>query len=266
MSEKERVELTPEEERDNTKAIIAHVAPFVIWLTLMQLLGDPCGWKYAARTLAGAGLLLALRPWRWNYPRLNLKNIPLAIGVGIFIFIVWVGFETPWMANHAPGVTEWYDKLFVNITAPLQTRELHELPNDGGMVPYEFIEEGEFAGLHVYDPRVTGWPLFWLHMFGTSIVIAIIEEFFFRGFLYRWMLGTPFFKIDPGKLHWPMLLVISLFFAIEHNEWMAGFICGLTFGLLYIKTRDIWATIIAHGTTNFILGLYVIKFGAYQFW
>jgi len=47
---------------------------------------------------------------------------------------------------------------------------------------------------------------------------------------------------------------------------MAGIVCGLAFGLLYIKTQDIWATIIAHGTTNFLLGLYVIKYNAYQFW
>ena len=134
------------------------------------------------------------------------------------------------------------------------------------MAPYEVISEGEHAGLHVYDPRVTGWLNFWIHMFGTSVVIAVIEEFFFRGFLYRWMLGSPFYRIDAGRLHWPMLITISVFFGIEHFEWMAGIVCGIAFGLLYIKTRDIWAAIIAHGTTNFLLGLYVIYFDAYQFW
>ena len=33
-----------------------------------------------------------------------------------------------------------------------------------------------------------------------------------------------------------------------------------------IKTKDIWAAIIAHGVTNFLLGWYVIVFDAYQYW
>lgn len=282
MSERQHAELTPEEEKENSKAVLAHILPFAIWLTMMVWLDDPA-WNYNARTLGGLALLAVFRPWRW-YPKLNLRNIPAALGVGVLIFFVWVGLETPWVSQHAPAVTEWYDKLFVDLTHPFKTRELYEMPLatesadiqeavalgvdtvERTRVPFEVIEDGEHAGRHVYDPRVTGLLNFWIHMIGTSIIIAIIEEFFFRGFLYRWMQGSPFFKIDAGKLHWPMLMVISVFFGIEHFEWMAGIICGIAFGLLYIKTRDIWAAIIAHGTTNFLLGLYVIKYNAYQFW
>lgn len=263
MAERLHVELTPEEERENTKAVLAHVLPFAIWLTMMVWFDDPM-WGYTARSIGGLILLALFRPWRW-YPKLNPKNIPAAIGVGIFILVVWVGFETPWMIDTAPGVTEWYDRLFVDLMKPFQTRELFDIGN-GVMAPYEVIEEGEFAGLHVYDPKASGWLLFAIHMFGTSVFIAVIEEFFYRGFLYRWMQGSPFFKIDSGNLHWPMLLLISLFFSVSHFEWGAAIICGIAYGLLYIKTRDIWASVIAHGTTNFLLGLYVIKYDAYHFW
>jgi CAAX prenyl protease-like protein len=282
MGDRKHVELTPEEERENSTAVLAHVLPFAIWLTMMVWLDDPA-WNYNARTIGGLILLAIFRPWRW-YPKLNLKNIPAALGVGVLIFVVWVGLETPWVVEHAPAITEWYDRLFVDLTKPFKTRELYELPLvaepahiqeavaigaeniQRTMLPFDVIEEGEHAGLHVYNPQVTGMFNFWIHMFGTSVVIAVIEEYFFRGFLYRWMMGSPFFKIDAGKLHWPMLMLISCFFGIEHFEWMAGIVCGIAFGLLYIKTRDIWAAIIAHGTTNFLLGLYVIKYNAYQFW
>jgi len=278
MSDRKHVELTPEEQKENSKAVLAHVVPFALWLTMLVWVE-----AYNARTIGGLVLLALFRPWRW-YPKLNWRNIPAAIGVGVLIFFVWVGFESPWVADHAPAVSEWYDRLFVELPKPFKTRELYEIPLaaespeiqealalgvagvEHTRLPYEVIMEGEHAGRHRFDPKVTGLLTFWMHMFGTTVVIAIIEEFFFRGFLYRWMLGSPFFKIDAGKLNWPMLLLISAFFGIEHNEWMAGIICGIAFGLLYIKTRDIWAAIIAHGTTNFILGLYVIKYGAYQFW
>jgi len=274
----QRTELTPEEERENNKAVIAHVIPFAIWLTMMVWFEN-----YNARTIGGLILLAVFRPWRW-YPKINWKNIPAAIGVGIFIFVVWVGLEAPIIQQKAPAVTEWYDRLFVDpFMKPFKTRELYEIPLsvesaeiqeavamgeqvERTRLPYEVIEEGEHAGLHEYDPRVTGWFAFWVHMFGTTVIIAIIEEFFYRGFLYRWMQGSPFYKLDAGKLHWPMLWLISLFFSVSHFEVGAAIICGLAYGLLYIKTRDIWAPIIAHGTTNFVLGLYVIKYNAYQFW
>ncbi|MDF7823927.1 CAAX prenyl protease-related protein [Pontiellaceae bacterium B12227] len=277
MSERAREELSPEEQKENTKAVIAHVLPFAMWLTMMVWFSD-----YNARTIGGLILLAVFRPWRW-YPKLNLKNIPLAIGVGFFIFAVWVGFEAPIVQEKAPAVTEWYDRLFVDLMKPFKTRELYEIPlaaesqevqeafalgdeSARTRLPYEVIEEGEHIGLHEYNPKVTGWLAFWVHMFGSSVIIAIIEEFFYRGFLYRWMQGSPFFKLDAGVLHWPMLLLISLFFSVSHFEYGAAIICGITYGLLYIKTRDIWASIIAHGTTNFVLGLYVLKYGQYHFW
>ena len=263
MAERQHIELTPEEDRENTKAVLAHVIPFAMWLTMMVWFDDPT-WSYMARSIGGLILLAIFRPWRW-YPKLNLKNIPVAIGVGIFIGVVWVGLETPWMVDNAPGVTEWYDRLFVDLMKPFKTRELYDIGN-GIMAPYEVIQEGEHAGLHVYDPKASGLLIFAVHMLGTSVFIAIIEEFFYRGFLYRWMQGSPFFRIDAGNLHWPMLMLISLFFSVSHFEWGAAIICGVCYGLLYIKTRDIWASIIAHGTTNFLLGLYVIKYDAYQFW
>ncbi|MBT8046558.1 MAG: hypothetical protein KJN67_05280, partial [Pontiella sp.] len=97
-----RGELTPEEERENTKAVLAHVIPFAMWLTMMVWFDDPT-WSYMARSVGGLILLAFFRPWRW-YPKLNLKNIPAGIGVGVFIFFVWIGLESPWMVEHAPGV------------------------------------------------------------------------------------------------------------------------------------------------------------------
>ena len=260
---KKKAELTPEEEKENSKAVLAHIIPFAVWISMMVWFDDPT-WSYMTRSIGGLLMLAIFRPWRW-YPKFNWRNIPAALGVGLFILFVWVIFETPWVAQNAPAVTEWYDRIFVDLTHPFKTRELFD-NGEGVMLPFRVLKEGPHAGLHAYDPQASGWLIFAVHMLGTSVFIAIIEEFFYRGFLYRWMQGSPFFKIDAGKLNWSMLLLISLFFCVTHIEWGAAIICGIAYGLLYIKTRDIWAAIIAHGTTNFLLGLYVIKFGAYQFW
>ncbi len=36
--------------------------------------------------------------------------------------------------------------------------------------------------------------------------------------------------------------------------------------VLLLGTRDIWAAILAHCVTNFLLGLYVLLTSSYQFW
>ena len=70
---------------------------------------------------------------------------------------------------------------FLLIYQSLKTRELYDR-GDGIFVPFMVIEEGVHRGLHVYDPKVTGWISFTIHMIGTSVIIAVIEEFFYRGF------------------------------------------------------------------------------------
>jgi membrane protease YdiL (CAAX protease family) len=225
----------------------AHVAPFALWLALMSGLGDPTGGKYAIRTVAGAALLIAVRPWRWYGP-LRLRNVPLALAVGLAIFIVWVGLESDAVRAAAPGLAVFYEKFLV------------------GPLPGGFGNLREPLAAYPYLPSVTGWPLFAVHMFGTSVVIAIVEEFFWRGFLYRWLCGRNFLDVAVTRMDTPMWLATAALFGVEHAEWFAGIVCGLAFAWIVLRTGDIWAAILAHGVTNFLLGLYVLRTDSWWFW
>ena len=251
------------DDKKNSLAYISHILPFVVWITLMVWIDDGV-LSYNIRTLSGIILLIILRPWSW-YPSIKLKYLPLSIFVGIFIFIIWILFETPWMISAFPNINELYVRLFVDFSNPFSLRDLYEDQNLNP-VPFMTIDDGVNKGLHEFNPIVTGWLNFTIHIIGSSLVIPIIEEFFYRSFIYRWMQGSPFYKIKIQKIHWPLLIIVSLFFSISHIEWGAAIICGLAFGVLYLKTQDIWSAIIAHGVTNFLLGLYVVKYDAYQFW
>lgn len=244
------VDWTPELNKENERAVWTHVIPFIVWLLLMGLLGDPSGLRYAIQTFVGLILLLACRPWRW-YERPKLKNIPLALAVGFLVFIFWVGLESEFFKNAAPQISEFYERWLVDLTRIGKLREPLEMGDNG---------------LYHYDPRTTGWPLFWIHMLGTTIVIGAIEEFFFRGFVYRWMQGSPFFRKNIGYMDAPMCILVSVLFALEHREWIMGFLCGLMFTWLMVRTRDIWAAIWAHAFTNGLLGWYAIETGAWHFW
>ena len=88
-----------------------------------------------------------------------------------------------------------------------------------------------------------------VRLIGSAFVISVAEELFFRKWLisfagFWWMVGL---------------------FAIEHDRWLVGAIAGVVYGLLYLR-KGLAAAIVAHATTNLVLGLWVIRTGQWQFW
>jgi uncharacterized protein len=227
---------------DLRTATWAHVAPFAAWLGLMVLPGLAPAWNYALRTAVGLGLLVWFRPWRW-YGRLGAAHVPAALLAGAGVFALWVLPESGWALRHPA---------------------LHEAYLRWGVLPFGRPP----APLSVFPcaPEICGWPLTIVRIAGSALVIAPIEEFFWRGFAYRWMLAKDFLRVDPGKLHWGWLLVVSAVFGFEHDRWLAGILAGLVYGLLFIRTRDIRAACLAHVVTNLLLGVYVVMTGLWGFW
>ncbi len=228
--------------REDWGAIAAHAAPFAAWLLLMFVLGEAAGWTYAVRSLVCLGFFLALRPWRWYGP-LNAVHLAPAIGVGLLVFVVWVVPESA-IFGRWPGLQSVYLKYFA-VQPWFAPR-----PPTGS----------------VFDPAVCGWTLALTRLLGSALVIGVIEEFFWRGFIYRWLQARDFTAVSLGALQWPLLLAVSLAFGLEHDRWLAGIVAGLAYGLLMIRTRDLWATALAHAVTNGALGVYVLVTGAYGFW
>lgn len=196
--------------------------------------------QYATRSVIGLALLLYARPWRW-YPALRVRHLPISILAGFGVFLIWVGPEMTWMP-------EFLRDLYIR----WGVRPLGE--------PREALDETPYA------PAVCGWTMTVIRLAGSGLLIPFIEEFFWRGFLQRWVLGGEFWKQDAGQLDVLRFLAVAFIFGIEHNEWLAGFLAGIVYGALYLRTRDVWAVGIAHAITNLILGAYVIRAGAWQFW
>jgi hypothetical protein len=225
--------------------LLAHVVPFAAWMLLMlalQHVGPEGAWRYALRTGICAALFIGLRPWRW-YRMPKLKNVPAALLVGILVYVAWVFPEVRW-TEEMPFLQELYQRFGI---LPLGRLPEVELPN-------------------MYDPRVCGWPLTLTRLAGSALVIAVIEEFFWRGFLYRWLIDRTFWKTGLGTFDWEAFAIMCLLFGLEHNRWLAGIVAGAAYGLLMIRTRDVWAASLAHVVTNLILGIHVIVFNKWVFW
>lgn len=222
---------------------VAHILPFAAWIVLMHFLDVPQlhpSWQYALRSAAGLALLVYAKPWRW-YPALHGYNLPLAFIVGIAVYLAWVLPESPlapdWLRSP-------YERWCV--------RPLGELRNP--------IEATPFA------PAACGWGFTVIRALGSGLLIPFIEEFFWRGFLQRWVTGGDFWRQDAGRIDGVRFFLVAVVFGLEHMEWAAGIAAGLGYGWLYLRTRDIWAVGVAHAATNLLLAYHVVHTGSWQFW
>ena len=224
----------------------AHVIPFIAWVALMFLgsyIFNDNPWGYVVQTAIGFALLFIYRPWRW-YKKSSLKNVPPAIFVGIIVAVIWIA---PEMRDGNAGLALWQELYLRFGILPLG-----ELPDT--------------VSPSIYAPSENGWFFTIVRLIGSAFAIAIIEEFFWRGFLYRWLIDRNFTRVKFTGYEWEAFLFTCLLFGLEHNRWAVGVIAGVLYLVLLIKTSDIGAACIAHVITNFLLGLYVIQTQSYQFW
>lgn len=96
------------------------------------------------------------------------------------------------------------------------------------------------------SPIGNSWLLVWLGAAGSVIWAPVVEEFIFRGALYRAL---------HGRLRWPLtVLLTSIVFAIIHPYGADGmasvFVGGITFGLLREWRGSLIACITAHALHN----------------
>lgn len=100
------------------------------------------------------------------------------------------------------------------------------------------------------------------------IVVPLLEELFWRGFLMRHLIRDPFDEVPTGTRSWSAFGIVTLLFAFAH--WGPDFFPALVTGALYNAllwwTRSLGACVIAHATTNLLLGCYIFLTQQWGFW
>jgi CAAX prenyl protease-like protein len=224
--------------------VFTHVAPFAVWLLLMSLLTAEPARNYALRTVACAALLIYLKPWESYHEHFRFHHVPLGIAAGLLVFALWVLPESSWLAGKWPAAADFYSRLFLG--------------------PAESVVQAESPP---FAPEVCGWTLSIVRVVGSCLVIAVIEEYFWRGFLYRTLIDSKFTEVGMKVFAPIKFLVVVVLFGLEHGDrWFVGMLAGLCYGLLMIKTGTIRVPVIAHVVTNMALGIYVLATGSWQFW
>ncbi len=165
-----------------------------------------------------------------------------AVLVGAVGIVVWVGL---WQLSNLLGLT--------NLLA--------HLPGYGQRPAFNPLEElaPSPAWAHIFLA---------IRFFGLVAVVPVIEEFFLRGFLMPLVVDQDWWKVPFGKVNAAAVAVSIVAPMLWHQP--AEFLAAAAwFGLvtwLMVRTRNPWDCVLAHATTNLLLGIYVVTWHQWQLW
>lgn len=212
---------------------VAYVAPMAAFLLLTQA---AVWWPaiypmaYIAKTAIVAALLVVFLP---RYTKIRWDYWWLGALLGILGVVQWVGMET--LILHY-----WNYPRF-------------------SVVPFNPLAQ-------IGSPAMR-WSFIAIRLAGATLLVPVMEELFWRDFLWRTILAPNDFKLaGVGERDWKTWVLVALLFSGVHVQWITALTWGLMVGGLLMLTRSLGACIIMHAVTNLILGLYVLKKDAWDFW
>lgn len=118
------------------------------------------------------------------------------------------------------------------------------------------------------DPALkTDWLFLAVRALGSTLLVPILEELFWRAWLMRWVANNDFWKVPLGYFAPGAFWIVAALFASEHGPfWEVGLAAGVLYGWWLVKTKDLGNCILAHAVTNGVLAAYVLTRDQWQYW
>lgn len=240
---------------------IAYVLPM---FTFLAFTWAGTNWKhlyphsYVAKVIATAALLVLC--WRY-YTRIRWNHWWLGIIVGVIGIVQWVPMQL-WLQKHVA----FFAPTYVCATHPEIT---HKGPDACTICKQPLVPDAfdPFAP-GVFASAGSAWAFVIVRVIGAVLVVPVMEELFWRDFLWRQIIAPNDFKLSGvGEFEWPAFLIVPIVFALVHgNWWLTSIVWALMIGGLLVYTKSLGACIIAHATTNLLLAGYVLKWKDWAFW
>jgi CAAX prenyl protease-like protein len=212
---------------------IAPFATFLAFLALGRLTPIGVEWMYPVRVMVVLAVLLVV-----SRPVIDLRvsNALGSVSLGVAVFVIWVAPDLLWPGYRGHWVFTNSIMGEVSSSAPEAVRS---------------------------NPVFIGFRLA-----GCVLLVPVVEELFWRGWLVRWIIdGQDFRKVPLGAYTALSFWAGSLLFASEHGPfWDVGLIAGAAYNWWMMRTRNLADCILAHAVTNGCLSIYVLASGQWQYW
>ncbi|MBI5056411.1 MAG: CAAX prenyl protease-related protein [Nitrospirae bacterium] len=214
----------------STQEWFPRVFPFAVFMAFVMLESAFTSHVYLIYIAKSITVGLILLYFRNRYSEISwnisLKDISLAVIFGITVFILWINMTWDFAVIGSPRTNN----------------------------PYTMLGKGIL------------YPAIFFRILGASVVVPVMEEIFWRSFVIRWIDDKNFLSMPVGTFSLQSFFITVLLFGSEHNLWLAGIVAGILYNLLLYYKKSISLCIIAHGVTNFILGIYVLYTDKWMFW
>ena len=216
------------------RTLLAYTLPmllFVLLLPLASMLKSPTGslWRVTPAFWVyplQTVLCSALLFYFWDSYRFGSLSKPLfVLLLGLFVFVVWI--------------------------APQQWLGLS--PRTIGFNP----------DLLANQPTLY-WITVVLRFLRLVIVVPLVEEIFWRGFLLRYLIAERFETVAFGL----SFGVVTLAFCFSHSrpDWLAALVTGALYNFVAYRTKSLTSCVLAHALTNLALGLWIMATKQWGFW
>jgi len=101
----------------------------------------------------------------------------------------------------------------------------------------------------------------------AALLVPVLEELFWRGWLPRWLQDTHVERVPLGQYTTFAFWATVLLFGAEHGPfWEVGIAAGIVYNWWMRRTRSLGDLMLAHAVTNLVLSLYVIGTEDWRFW
>ena len=112
------------------------------------------------------------------------------------------------------------------------------------------------------------WTATLLRFLRLVVVVPLVEEIFWRGFLLRFLIDENFDRVRFGTFSWLSFMVVTLAFSLSHSkaDWPAALLTGMVYNGVAYRTKSLSSCILTHAITNLFLGLWIMKTKQWGFW
>lgn len=245
--------------QSSRRSLLAYVLPFGVFLAFLGLgslfgpfknspnllLAHPEHWIFPLQSVVCAGLLLffwkeysfaPLRPW-------FVGAIVGLIGLAVWLAPAFLFAAHPWAISESPS---WFSLQFL----------FGKYPRVEGFNPQVFQDS------FLYNLTVIS------RFARLAIIVPLVEELFWRGFLMRYLIKEDFTSVAFGAFTRFSFFGVALLFMLEHQpgDYLAALIYALLINTVAVKTRSLFACVVCHAVTNLGLGIYIMRTGQWGFW
>ncbi|HEY4761235.1 MAG TPA: CAAX prenyl protease-related protein [Thermoguttaceae bacterium] len=177
-----------------------------------------------------------------GYRQFPCRAGTLAVGVGVAGVVLWIGLCR-------------LDIEHAYLQPVLERVGLGWIIGSGARAAYNpFVQLADYP--------LWAWLFLFIRFFGLALIVPLIEEFFLRGFVMRFVMEQKWWEVPFGNVSRLAVVAGTVVPMMMHPaELLAAAVWFSLVTWLMVRTRNIWDCVTAHAVTNLLLGIYVVTTG-----